>query len=251
MNEVESPERESRRVVQRHLEPILIRPARNLLNHRAEKVVGGVDLDVERQRPALQPRDLEQVGDETIEPVGLLLDDERALVAEWLQLVSERLDRCQRSSQIVRERGKQGVLQFVGFPQRLRALDCGALRSRAVEELRGHDTRDEEDEKHEPIERISHEQRVVRRQEKPIEGQERDECGSYSEKPSSPQRSRREQSAETRAPHALHSGGDEPQKRERDGSEGHECHGPDRSARPQRPTAFTEARQSGIRRPAQ
>jgi len=202
------------------------------------------------RRSALQARDLQQIGDETIEPVSLLLDDERALVAEWLQLVSERFDRRQWRAQIVRERGEQSVLQFVGFPKRFRALDRGPLRSCAVKELRSHDTGNEEDEKHEPIERVSHEQCVVRRQEKPIEGKKCGEGGGHPDNPA-PCSARAENYQQK---HERHMGFAQvtPSGEQRDcgRAEGQQCESPYRSARCHLSTAVTEARQSDIRPPA-
>lgn len=183
VDEVELPEGKRRRIVEGDIQSILIGPARNLLNHGTKKVVGGVYLDVERQRSAFQASYLQQVGDQTIEPVSLLLDDECPLIAERLKLVGERLDRGQGRPEIVREGGEQGVLELIRFAQRFRSLHRGPLRSRAVKELCGHDTSNEEDEKYEPIERISYEERVVRWQEEPIESQKCGQSGGHPENP--------------------------------------------------------------------
>jgi hypothetical protein len=183
VDEVESPEGKCRRIVEGDIQPILIRPARNLLDHGTKEVVGGVDLNVERQRSTLETRDFQQISDESVQAIGLLLNDERPLIAKRLELVGESFDRCQRCSQIVGEGGQQCVLEFIRFAQRFRSLHRGPLRSRAVKELCGHDTGNEEDEKYEPIERVSYEERVVRWQEEPIESQKCGQSGGHPQNP--------------------------------------------------------------------
>jgi hypothetical protein len=183
MDEVESPEGKGRRIVEGDIQSVLIRPARNLLHHGTKEVVGCVYLNVERQRSALETRDFQQIRYQSVESVRLFFDDERPLIAKRLELVGESLDRCQRCSEIVGEGGEQGVLEFIRFAQRFRSLHRGPLRSRAVKELCGHDTSNEEDEKYEPIERVSYEERVVRWQEEPIESQKCGQSGGHPENP--------------------------------------------------------------------
>ena len=134
-----------------------IRPAGHVLHDGAEEIVGGIDLDVERQRAAVEARDIQQVGDETIQPIRLLFDYQRPFVAQRLELVGESLDRGQGRSQIVREGSQKRILEFVGFAQCLRTFHRRPLRSGAIKKLGGHQARYEKRDEHDPVERIANE----------------------------------------------------------------------------------------------
>ena len=82
------------------------------------------------QRPGFQPRHVQQVADEAIEPLGLLLDvADQVQPRRGVQRVAVRRqaggraeDRRQRRAQIVRDRGQQRRAQPVGLGHQPRAI---------------------------------------------------------------------------------------------------------------------------------
>jgi len=181
VNEVETAQRERGRIVERDLQAVPIRPAGHVLHDGTEEIVGGIDLDVERQRTAVEARDIQQVGDETIQPIRLLFYYERPLVTQRLELVGKSFDRSQRRPQIVRHGSQKCILELIGFPQHLRSLYRRALGACAIEKLGGDEARYEKCDEDDPVERIANQQRVIWRKEEPVEYEKGHDRDRYAE----------------------------------------------------------------------
>src|SRR3954467_2466851 len=102
MHEVELSKRQRGRIFERDPEPILVRPGGDVLLNGAQQVIHRVYLDVERKRVAVQTSDVEEIRYQMIQTVCLLFDDQRTLIAQMLELVSETLYSRERGSQVVR-----------------------------------------------------------------------------------------------------------------------------------------------------
>ncbi len=91
--------------------------------------VGGLGFDAER--PGLEPRHVEEISDEAVEPLRLVADGGQKLVGlrrvVQLAVGQERggraEDRGQGRAQIVRQRGQHGDAQLVSLEVHLRLVD--------------------------------------------------------------------------------------------------------------------------------
>ena len=96
-------------------------------DHRVDQLGEILGALVDRERVRLQPRDVEQIGDQARQVVGLLFDGRQELGAVVVavrrvglaQRRDARLDRRERRAEVVRDRAQQGRLQRVGLPSHL------------------------------------------------------------------------------------------------------------------------------------
>ncbi len=170
------------------------------VEHLQDEVVDRPVARLRSSRPRLQAREVEQVADDAVEPLGLaedrlgelaaVLGRERELAVG--ESAGRREDRHQRRAQVMADRAQHRRLHRVAAPQRLglerllrEPLPLGGHLSQRLEsrlglfgappragcELADHDGRDEEDEQREPVARVLQGQRVERRQEEEVEGE--------------------------------------------------------------------------------
>src|SRR4051812_20234870 len=99
-----------------------VRTARELLNGNSEQVVNGIHLSVNRKCALSEPRSVKQVTHKSIESVGGVFYQQRALVTRLQQLVGEPFDGGERRPKVVRHRREQRVFEAVGFPERVGAF---------------------------------------------------------------------------------------------------------------------------------
>ncbi len=80
---------------------------------------------MDRDSACLQPREIEQVGNQAVQPVGLLLDRDRPIVPARTEVMGQGLDCREWSPKVVRHGGDQRVLQTVRLPQHFGAIGLG------------------------------------------------------------------------------------------------------------------------------
>jgi hypothetical protein len=126
-----------------------------VLHDGTKEIVGGIHLDVQGQGTAVEPRDIQQIGHKTIQPISLLFNYERPLVTQRLELVGESLDRRQGRSQIVREGSEERILELVCLAERLRPLHSCTLGAGTIQQLGGDEARYEKSDEDDPVGRIA------------------------------------------------------------------------------------------------
>ena len=191
LNEVEPPDLDGVARRERHTD--CGRPGQRAhpVERRTDEVLGGVERGLGGEGAGADSRQVEEIGHEAVEALGLLLDDRGALVPVGAQFRCGRPDGRERRAQVVRHVGQHGVLEAVGLAERLhvprlvpqpldlpRTLLCqrhGPLC--AVQELGRHRPRDEERQEHPPFQPVGDVERVERREEEEVEEQEAEHSG--------------------------------------------------------------------------
>ena len=110
-----------------HLRPVLRQDLAGAPQRAADRIRQIDRAGAQPQRPGLQPRHVQQVADEAIEPLRLVLDvaDQiapRRCIERLAEAGRGAQDRRQRRAQIVRDRGQQRRAQPVGLGHQARAI---------------------------------------------------------------------------------------------------------------------------------